>query len=72
MSGFRFSDGAGIPSRRDFTNASTIVVTHRFGFKPNVWIVINGIEVFGEVQYNNDLTFTVIFQTIETGVIYYR
>lgn len=37
-----------------------------------VWIVIDGVEVYGEVHYNNLLTFTVIFETSETGVIYYR
>jgi hypothetical protein len=72
MAGFRFSDGAGVPSRRDFSNLSTIVVTHGLGYVPNVWILINGIEVFGEVTHNNDMTFTVIFETSETGVIYYR
>jgi len=42
------------------------------GYTPNVWIVIDGVEVYGEITYNNLLTFTVIFQTVETGVIYYR
>jgi hypothetical protein len=37
-----------------------------------VWIVIDGEVVFGDITYNNLLTFTVIFETVETGVIYYR
>jgi hypothetical protein len=72
MARFLFSDGAGVPSRFDFANQSTITVTHGLGYTPNVWIVIDGIEVYGEIHYNNLLTFTVIFQNVETGVIYYR
>ena len=72
MARFKYSDGAGIPNRHDFTNLSTISVTHGLGYTPNVWIVIDGEVVFGEITYNNLLTFTVIFETVETGVIYYR
>jgi hypothetical protein len=72
MATFRFSDGAGVPSRYDFTNASTIVVTHGLGYRPNIWIEIAGKQVYGDITFNNNLTFTVIFQTTETGVIYYR
>lgn len=72
MAQFRYSDGAGVPSRHDFTNQTTVVVTHGLGYRPNVWIEIAGSMVFGDITYNNDLTFTVIFETTETGVIYYR
>lgn len=72
MATFLYSDGAGVPSRFDFTNLSTITVTHGLGYTPNVWMVIDGVEVYGEIQHNNLLTFTVIFETVETGVIYYR
>jgi len=72
MATFKYSDGAGIPSRHDFTNVSTIVVTHGLGYTPNVWIVVDGLEVYGQITYNNLLTFTVTFETLETGVIYYR
>jgi hypothetical protein len=72
MATFKYSDGAGVPNRHDFANLSTISVTHGLGYTPNVWIVIDGVEVYGEITYNNLLTFTVIFQTVETGVIYYR
>lgn len=72
MATFLYSDGAGVPNRYDFTNQNSITVTHGLGYTPNVWIVIDGSIVFGEITYNNLLTFTVIFQTVETGVIYYR
>jgi len=72
MATFLFSDGAGVPSRHDFTNLSTIVITHGLGYRPVVWIEIDGHQVYGDITYNNDLTFTVTFQTTETGVIYYR
>lgn len=72
MAQFLYSDGAGIPNRHDFNNTSNISVTHGLGYTPMVWIVIDGVEVYGEVHYNNLLTFTVIFETSETGVIYYR
>lgn len=72
MATFLYSDGAGVPNRYDFTNQNSITVTHGLGYTPNVWIVIDGNIVFGEITYNNLLTFTVIFQTVETGVIYYR
>lgn len=72
MSTFLFSDGAGVPSRHDFTNQTSIVVTHGLGYRPAVWVEIAGSQVYGDVTYNNDLTFTVTFQTTETGVIYYR
>ena len=35
MAGFRFSDGAGIPNRFDFTGTDTISVTHGLGYVPN-------------------------------------
>jgi hypothetical protein len=72
MGTFLFSDGAGVPSRHDFINQNSIVVTHGLGYTPAVWIVIDGVQVYGQVTYNNVLTFTVTFQTTETGVIYYR
>lgn len=72
MGTFLFSDGAGVPSRLDFTNTNSIVVTHGLGYKPAVWIEIAGVQVYGLITYNNTLTFTVTFQTTETGVIYYR
>lgn len=72
MANFLFSDGAGVPSRFDFTNLDTVVVTHGLGYIPVVWVVVNGQRVYGDVTYNNTLTFTVIFETTETGVIYYR
>lgn len=72
MATFRYSDGAGVPSRQDFANQSTIIVTHGLGYVPNVWIVIGGQLIDSEITHNNDLTFTVIFETSETGVIYYR
>lgn len=72
MAGFRFSDGAGVPLRHDFTAQTTVVVTHGLGYTPDIWCVIGGAVVYGDVTYNNLLTFTVTFQTTETGVIYYR
>ena len=72
MGTFLFSDGAGVPSRYDFANTNSIVVTHGLGYKPAVWIEIDGVQVYGLITYNNTLTFTVTFQTTETGVIYYR
>lgn len=72
MAVFRFSDGAGVPNRRDFSNLQIITVTHGLGYNPQVWILIDGIEVYGEVTHNNTVSFTVTFQTVETGVIYYR
>lgn len=72
MAQLRFSDGAGVPSRFDFTNTNSIVVTHGLGYRPNVWIEIDGKLVYGDITFNNNLTFTVIFQTTETGVVYYR
>lgn len=72
MAVFRFSDGAGVPNRRDFSNLSTITVTHGLGYVPQIWIVIDGMEVYGQITHNNLLTFTVTFETVETGVIYYR
>ena len=72
MAFFRFSDGAGVPNRRDFSNQSLISVTHGLGYYPQIWIIIAGQLVYGEITYNNLLTFTVTFETTETGVIYYR
>lgn len=72
MATFRYSDGAGVPSRQDFTNTDTIIVTHGLGYVPNVWIVVDGQLVDTAITHNNNLTFTVILQTNETGVIYYR
>jgi hypothetical protein len=72
MATFLYSDVAGVPNRFDFTNQTSITVTHGLGYTPNVWIVVDGVEVYGEIHYNNLLTFTVIFETVETGVIYYR
>lgn len=72
MAVFRFSDGAGVPNRRDFSNLQTITVTHGLGYTPQVWIVIDGLEVYSQITHNNLMTFTVTFETVETGVIYYR
>lgn len=72
MAMLRYSDGAGVPSRYDFTTTTSVVVTHGLGYKPNIWIEVDGQMVFGDVTYNNNLTFTVIFETPVTGVIYYR
>jgi len=72
MAMFIFGDGAGTPTEHTFSNQSTIVVNHGLGFPPSVWIVIGGEMVFGEITHNNTTTFTVQFQTTETGVIYYR
>lgn len=72
MAGFRFSDGAGIPNRFDFTGTDTISVTHGLGYVPNVWIVIDGQQIEADITHNNNLTFTVILVSNQTGVIYYR
>lgn len=72
MAYYRFSDGAGVPSQRQFTNTSSISVTHGLGYIPTVWIVINGELCDAQVTYNNNLTFTVTLSQSETGVIYYR
>lgn len=72
MAYFRFSDGAGVPSQRDFNNVSSVSVNHGLGYIPQVWIVIDGELCSAEVTYNNTLTFTVIFNQTYSGVIYYR
>ena len=72
MAFFKFSDGAGVPVQHSFSNQSTIIVNHGLGFPPSVWIVVSGDLVHGQIVHNNTATFTVTFQTSETGVIYYR
>ena len=72
MASFRFSDGAGVPNQREFTNQSIVSITHGLGYFPQIWIIISGQLVFGDITYNNTLSFTVTFMTNESGVIYYR
>ena len=73
MAFFRFSDGPGIPSQYPFSETQTVTVTHGLNYIPNIWIVDNNSKiVYGSITYNNLLTFTVIFASSESGVIYYR
>jgi len=72
MAYYRFSDGAGVPSQRDFNNQSSVSVNHGLGYMPQVWIIIDGELVDAQITYNNNLTFTVTFYQGVSGVIYYR
>ena len=72
MAVFKYGDGAGVPNTHTFSSATSVQVNHSLGYFPQVWIVIGGQLVYGDVTYNNLSSFTVVFQTSETGVIYYR
>lgn len=72
MALFKFGDGAGSPIIHEFLNQTTISINHGLGYPPDVWVVVGGSVVTGEITHNNNDTFTILFTGSESGVIYYR
>ena len=72
MAILKYSDGPGIPNQYPFNTAQNVSINHGLGYNPQVWIVIGGIQVYGQITYNNNASFTVTFSSVESGVIYYR
>lgn len=56
-----------------FTNQSSVTITHTFSSKPIVTIVdSNGYVIVGDIQYTSDTQIIVNFSTNLTGTIFLR
>lgn len=60
------------PLEFPFMNTSQITIPHNLGYRPQVWIIIGGETVYGNITHTNENEIVVSFQNAKTGTIYLR
>mgnify|MGYP001398021027 CR=1 FL=1 len=60
------------PQEHSFSNVSIVVITHNLGYKPLVYVVVDGELSFCQVDYNDENQVTLTFQNSLSGVAYIR
>jgi len=60
------------PTTFNFANQSNITITHNLGYKPMVYLVVNGQMAFCDVVHNSINELEVTFQNSISGTIFLR
>lgn len=60
------------PLEFPFLNTSQITIPHNLGYRPQVWIIIGGETVYGDISHTDENQIVVSFLNAKTGTIYLR
>lgn len=60
------------PNTFNFTNQTNMTITHNLGYKPMVYLVVNGQMAFCDVTHNSIDELVVTFQNSISGTIFLR
>lgn len=60
------------PKEFNFVNLNNMTITHNLGYKPMVYLVVNGQMAFCNVTHNSINELIVTFQNSISGTIFLR
>ena len=68
----KFFNPVSFPTTFNFTNQTNITITHNLGYKPMVYLVVDGKMSFCDVTHNSIDELQVTFQNSISGTILLR
>jgi hypothetical protein len=68
----KFYNQVSFPTTFNFTNQSSLTITHNLGYQPMVYLVVNGKMSFCDVTHNSINEIEVTFQNSISGTILLR